>query len=127
MHKMKSRLYRTMFSVAVCILTGCGAPSHLVFFQSTVLGVDVATSSQGGTVHATLGYDRQTVAFVPKTQTTETQDQTQQSNEAMSVIAKTNIDVRWLGVQQIYERFATGQAAINIANNPEAIQKLEKP
>ncbi|MBM3223663.1 MAG: hypothetical protein FJZ47_07685 [Candidatus Tectomicrobia bacterium] len=72
-----------------------------------------------------LGYDRQTTAFVPKVQTTDPQHPQEPVKEAMSVIATTNIAVRWFRVQQIAERFATGPAAINLAKNPDAIRQFE--
>ncbi len=114
--------------LALCLwlifLAGCANPSHLVFYQSTVLGVDVATNAEGGTVHATLGYDRQTNAFIPKTKVKNAQGK--EEIEAMSLISKTEIDVEWLMIQQIHERFATGDAAVNLANKPEAIKALSE-
>ena len=106
------------------VLVGCANPSHLVFYQSTVLGVDVATNAQGGTVHATLGYDRQTTAFIPKTKIKDANGK--EEIEAMSLISKTDIDVEWLLIQEIHERFATGDAAVNLANKPGAIKALSE-
>ena len=111
-----------IWGMLLLVLVGCANPTHLVFYQSTVLGVDVATNAQGGTVHATLGYDRQTTAFVPKTRVTN--DQGQNENDAMSVISRTEIDIEWLAIQSIHETFATGKAALNIADNPDAIRSL---
>ncbi len=119
------RRKRQLFSAALfMVFAGCANPSHLVFYQSTILGVDVATNAQGGTVHATLGYDRQTNAFIPKTINKD--DNGKDQIEAMSLISKTDVDVEWLLIQQIHERFATGDAAVNLATKPDAIKALSE-
>jgi hypothetical protein len=104
------------------LLAGCANPSHLVFHQSTVLGVDVATQVDGSSIHATLGYDRQTVTLIPKS--TIKNNQNVEEIEAMSIVARTRIKVQWLGTQEICERFATGKAARNIVQQAEAINAL---
>lgn len=124
MKPMRPKMIFAVFGLTLVLLAGCANPSHLVFYQSTVLGVDVATSGEGGTVHATLGYDRQTTAFIPKTKVKIAEGK--EEHEAMSVVAKTDIGIEWLMIQEIHERFATGQAAVNLANKPEAIKALSE-
>lgn len=112
---------------ALLSLAGCQNPTHLVYHQNTVLGLDVATSAEGGTIHATLAYDRQTTAFVPKTQVAIPDGQggvKKLEFEAMSVISKSEMHLKFLSTQQVHEIFATGEAAINLARRPEALKAL---
>jgi hypothetical protein len=125
MERISSLTNAAALTMALWFLAGCASPSHLVFYQSTILGVDVATTTQGGTVHATLGYDRQTTTFIPKSRVKN--DQQVDENEAMSAIARLTVKIQWLGIQEIHEQFATGQAARNIARRPEALEALMQP
>ena len=111
--------------------SGCTTPSHLVFHQSGVLGVDVAADVTNGKVNVALGYDRQTNAIIPKTQTLATQRHLsggqrveQKENEAMATVSASKIRIKWLGAQEVNEQFATGEAAVNIARDPEAVASL---
>lgn len=109
--------------------TGCaflGDPQHLVFLQKTTMGVDVAPAIETGSVHLVAGYKRQTVAYIP-TATLDPDSEDPQSatpgteqteREAMSVIAKTEIRISFWRLPEIVECFATGNAAINLANDP---------
>ena len=77
---------KSVFAGALVLLAlaGCGTPQHLIFHQNTVLGADVATTAESGSVHVTFGYDRQTTAFIPKT---ETQIADKTEKEAMSAVS----------------------------------------
>ena len=44
--------------------------------------------------------------------------------EAMSVISKSYIGMNWFGTDKISERFATGDAAAEMAKSPELIEAL---
>ncbi len=103
-----------IIALSLIVLSGCST-SHVVFHQETVMGVDVAVSSETGTAKVVAGYDRQTTAYVPKTNING-------KNKAMSVLSKTRINVDWFGPQQVHERFATGEAAISLADKPAAIR-----
>ena len=100
---------------------GCATPSHLVFHQSSSVGVDVAGNADTGQVHVALGYDRQTNTLIPKTTTITDSGE---ENEAMSVISTSEVHVKWLGVHDVNEQFATGQAAVNLATRPRAAAQV---
>jgi len=112
-------------SMALLVLTGCAAPmpTHLIFYQSSILGVDVATSADSSTVHATMGYDRQTGTIIPKSRVktlSEDRGAPREEVEAMSVVSRARIKVEWLAPSEICERFATGYAARYVAQNSAA-------
>ncbi len=112
-------------------LTGCGTPSHLVFYQSSVVGADVAADTASGRINVALGYERQTNAIIPKTNTLATRrgrlrggEAPREENEAMAVLSASKVKIRWFGAQEVNEQFATGEAAVNIATDPEAVATL---
>ena len=114
---------RTLATLSLCgALAGCATPSHLIFHQSASVGADVSANADTGNVHVALGYDRQTNTLIPKTRTrTETGEI---ENEAMSVISTGKVEIKWLGVHEVTEQFATGQAAVNLAGRPESAAEV---
>lgn len=113
------------FLILMGALSGCANPSHLYFYQTTVIGIDVAVSPQTKNAKVDFGYDRQTEAVIPATDT-EVAGKTQR--EAMSVVGTTYVDAAWFGTQTIRENLATGTAAQNVAKTPLGIATLfQKP
>ena len=104
------------------LFAGCATPSHLVFHQSTSIGADVAANTDTGHVHASFGYDRQTSTLIPKTKTVN--DSGEPEQEAMSVISASEVKIKWLGLHEVTEQFATGAAARNLARDPKAIGQV---
>jgi hypothetical protein len=112
-------------SVCGSLFAGCATPSHLVFHQSTSIGVDAAANTDTGQVHVAFGYDRQTSTLIPKTETTnEHDDSAAPEPEAMSVISASEVKVKWLGLHEVTEQFATGKAARNLARDPQALGRV---
>jgi hypothetical protein len=107
------------------VLAGCGTPTHLIFYQSSVLGIDVSTSVDNSTVHAKIGYDRQTGTIVPKTMVKAHAGSADEA-EAMSVVSRSRITVDWFAPSEICERFATGQAALNVAARAGSMAALRR-
>ena len=99
------------------VLGGCANPSHLVFHQKTSFGVDAATDTTTGRITVDAGYHRETNAFVPKTRVNG-------GHEAMSTISLTDIRVQFLGLHEVNEQFATGDAAQLLATKPDALGHL---
>ena len=87
-----------------------------------LVGVDVAANADTGQVHVALGYDRQTNTLIPKTRTRT--EKGAMENEAMSVLSTSAVDIHWLGVHEVTEQFATGQAAVNLASRPESAAQV---
>jgi hypothetical protein len=117
---MSRRLRADLLVVAAALLlSGCATPSHLVFYQTSILGIDVSTSADNSTVHAKVGYDRQTGTIIPKTKVKGTPESAEEQ-EAMSVVSRSRIKVEWFRPSEICERFATGQAARNVARHGAA-------
>ena len=124
---MKIRL-RACSLLAALFLSSCSTPSHLAFYQSSVVGADVAADTSTGQVHVALGYDRQTNALVPKSTVTGHDangqpDQTEKS-EAMSTLSASKVGIKSFGAHEVDEQFATGAAAVNIAAHPDAVATL---
>ncbi len=117
------------------LLSGCAflpPPQHVAFHQDTVLGFDLAVSPETQNVKVAVAYDRNTIAFVPVTdmeQSSTSAGETTSSDErpeAMSVIGLTKVKVPWFGHQSVTENIATGHAARQIAESPEAMAILLK-
>lgn len=104
------------------LLAGCATPSHLVFHQSTSIGADAAANTDTGQVHVAFGYDRQTNTLIPRTRTTN--DQNEPEQEAMSVVSASEVKIKWLGLHEVTEQFATGKAARNLAQDPKALGQI---
>lgn len=111
-----------------------------------------ATGAVPDRLNVSIGYDRQTNAIIPKTRIcyesksseNKTSEETPSENmtlvscdlsnahsevkstefEAMSVISKSYIGMNWFGTDKISERFATGDAAAEMAKSPELIEAL---
>lgn len=105
------------------LLSGCSTPSHLVFLQSTSIGADAAFNSDTGQTHVAFGYDRQTSTLIPKTKTKNENGDAEEA-EAMSVVSASEVKIKWLGLHQVTEQFATGKAARNLARDPNAIAQV---
>ncbi len=119
---MNSKLMAALSFLVADLLAGCATPSHLVFHQSTSIGADVAANTDTGHVHAAFGYDRQTNTLIPKTKTTNDNGEIEQ--EAMSVVSASEVKIKWLGLHEVTEQFATGAAARNLARDPRAIGQV---
>lgn len=119
---MTARLPILLCIVCAWMHSGCTTPSHLVFHQSTSVGVDVAGNADTGHVHVAFGYDRQTNTLIPKTSTVN--DNGEPEQEAMSAISAGQVKVKWLGLHEVTEQFATGAAARNLARDPRAIGQV---
>ncbi len=104
------------------LLAGCASPSHLVFHQSSSVGADASANTDTGQVHVAFGYDRQTNTIIPKTDTSN--DFGEREKEAMSVISASEVKVKWLGLHEVTEQFATGRAARNLARHPAALGQI---
>lgn len=109
-------------TVFICLFAGCSTPSHLVFHQCTSVGADAAANADTGAVHVSFGYDRQTNTLIPKTKTVN--DSGGDENEAMSVVSASEVKIKWLGLHEVTEQFATGVAARNLARDPRAIGQV---
>lgn len=95
-------------------LQGCGNSKNLVYRQNTVIGLEVSANPEGTSGKAVLGYDRETNAVVPKKLKIDGETSGQ---EAMSAISISNVHIGFLEANCIYEAFATGDAAVNLAKN----------
>ena len=70
---------------AVAVLVGCGSVDHLVYVSETSLGVSVNAAAQG-TPKVAVGYDRETLAVVPRVDSA-----CEPKREAMSLVAVSDI------------------------------------
>ncbi len=119
---MNAKLSAFLCLMLASVLTGCATPSHLVFHQSTSIGADAAANTDTGNVHVAIGYDRQTSTLIPKTSTVNEDGAPEQ--EAMSVVSASEVKIKWLGLHEVTEQFATGTAARNLARDPRAIGQV---
>lgn len=119
---MKYKSSTLLFLAWPHLLVCCASPSHLVFHQSTNIGADAAANTDTGQVHVSMGYDRQTNTLIPKTKTANEYGGEEQ--EAMSAVSASEVKIKWLGLHEVTEQFATGMAARNLAENPEALGRI---
>ncbi len=119
---MKTHPHPLAWLAGLALLAGgCANPSHLVFHQKTSFGIDASTDTTTGRIHVDAGYARQTNAFVPKTKVMGPDGE---EHEAMSTISLNDIKVKFLGVHEVNEQFATGRAAVLMADKPDALGQL---
>ena len=101
--------------ISVMFLLGCEA-THLVYVSNTILGVDVAVSSEGNN-RLSIGYDRDTYCIVPRKEA---------GKDAMSVTSVSQIRIHGLNDVQFDYFVSTGEAAKALAKDPEALQMIRR-
>lgn len=108
------------------LLSGCTTPTHLLFHQTAIIGADVSANAASGQVSVSLGYDRNTTALVPKTATYETEAAVagESPNEAMASVSASKVTIKGVGEYEVNEQFATGRAAVNLAQHPDDVVSL---
>lgn len=94
-------------------ISGCEA-THFFITHNTVVGVDAAVSSDFARGHLMVGYDRSTLAIVPKTV-----EGSGQSNEKelMTTLSCSHLEVHGLFLTQFTQYVVAGEAAKNYAEN----------
>jgi hypothetical protein len=107
--------YPLMVLISAMFLLGCEA-THLVYVNNTVLGVDVAVSSEGNN-RLTIGYDRDTYCLVPRKEA---------GKDAMSVTSVSEIRIQGLTEVQFDHFVSTGNAAKDLAKDPEALRIIRR-
>ena len=109
------------FSVLVLVILclGCEA-NHLVFTTYTKVGLDISATDAQPT-QMMLGYKRYEGAIVP-VELPESAGEVQE--EAMSVYSAMELRNDWFDGLEVLQVFATGQAAVNAAEKPDAFADL---
>lgn len=127
--KRSVNLVVMLFAGSWLLLAGCAGGDwgksrsrYLVYMQNSVVGIDASATPQTGGKF-TLGYDRQTDTIVPKR--TDKKGETD-GEDAMSVISKTQVKVGFLEMNEIHESFATGDAAVAIASDPNKVKSFSE-
>ncbi len=100
---------------------GCSQSKNLVYRQNTVIGLEVSANPEGTSGKAVFGYDRETNAVVPKKPKAEGGELQTGGMEAMSTISISHIQIGFVEASCIYEAFATGDAANDLAANPQSM------
>lgn len=97
------------------MLGGCEA-THLVYVHETSLGLDVAVSTEG-TGRLVFGYDRDTYAIVPRKA---------EGQDAMTLTSLGCIYASGLDDVQFKHFVSSGDAAINMAQDPVALKQINQ-
>ena len=105
--------------VVVMLLSGC-MRNHVIYAHRTVGGLDASVVTEPPSGRVTFGYDRHTVAHVPKVESNAFAVGNPASGKAMSVISCTEIATGLTGTTgrvdvRYAETLATGTAATNYA------------
>jgi len=107
--------------VFLLLLPATGCSQNLAYVHNTVLGVD-ATVSTEGTGRISIGYDNDTFAVVPRFDNVGDNHH----GEAMTLVSVSNVDINGLDEIVFNHVIATGEAAINAANDPEGLKLMRK-
>jgi hypothetical protein len=107
------------FIISTALLTASCAPNTLLFTTYTNLGLDVSVAN-GSPTKAVFGYKRFEGAIIP----VDPSKRTQTDGDAMSVFAAIDLKNEWLAGLSVLQIFATGEAAVNAANNPRAFAEM---
>ena len=105
--------------LAFVLIFGAGcANDHLVYIHESSLGVNLAPANpQSGTSKMSVGFDRETYAIVPKKEN---------DKDVMSLLAVSRVWANGLYDIKFGHVVATGNAAKNVAENPELIKQAKK-
>ena len=107
----------TLLSLTLC---SC-ANDHLAFTTFTKVGLDISAAESTPT-SAMFGYKRFEGALIP----VDPKDTDIDPGDVHSVYAAIDLNNQWLGGIDIKQVFATGEAAVNAAKNPQPLtQALE--
>lgn len=106
-----------LLPILIFFTNGC-SNSHLAYVHEATLGLSLApVNPQSGSAKFSFGYDRETYALIPRTGPGE---------EAMSLAAVSRVYSQGVNKVQFGHVVATGEAAVEIANNPEALNKAKQ-
>lgn len=110
--------FLTLAALPLCSCTPRQNSKNLVFATFTKTGLDI--SATGGTpTSAMFGYKRFEGAIIPVDPETSTGAET----DAHSVFAAMELNNDWLSGLDILQVFATGDAAVRAASEPESLLK----
>lgn len=99
---------------------GC-APKHLIFTTYSDLGLDIA-GTDGQPTKAVFGYKRFEGAIIPVDVAAPPPGA--QEPDVMSVYAAIDVENHWWRGLDVFQVIATGQAADNVASNPDPVRDL---
>ena len=112
---------------AVCCLAGAwcmvcgGCGEHLAYVHNASMGVDV-TMATDGTARIALGYDNDTFAIVPRFDPVGDG----KHGEAMTLVSVSNVEIDGLDEIVFNHVIATGEAAINAANDEQGLRMMRE-
>lgn len=101
--------------MSLIVTLSVAACSQLTYVHEGSLGVDFHASPSDGNARFAVGYDRSTYALVPKLK-----DKT----DAMTMGGFSRVHVEGIDNIRFSHAVATGNAAEQLANNPEAVRQL---
>ena len=104
--------------VLACSAWGCTA-THLVYVHQNTFGLDISTSTEG-TSHLSFGYDRETFMIVPRRVSAGDQSK----NDAMSLVAVSQVYVEGFARMQMRHTLAAGKPAIDVAKGTVQVQAV---
>jgi hypothetical protein len=107
------KYFRIWACGAAMLAGGCG---DLAYVHNGSLGVDLTASSQG-TAKLAIGYENDTFAVVPRSGSGD-------KAEAMTLVSVSNVVIDGLNEVVFNHVVATGQAALNVANDPNGQQAM---
>jgi hypothetical protein len=97
----------------ILLIGGCSS-THIVYVQETSMGLNVAVGTDG-MAKMSLGYDRDVYAIIPKKDKTE---------DAMALFSVNKVNISGLDNMDVSEFVATGEPAIKLAKDQEAVSKI---
>lgn len=105
-------------STMLGILTACvqDAGRQLYVAHDTVVGINAHVNNARNSGSLIIGYDRNFVALVPRSVTTDT-NHAPKDKEAMSAISCSKMEIKRIFLTKFIERLATGQAAETLASS----------
>lgn len=107
-------MIKILMTLALMLSIGGCSSTHLVYVQEASMGLNVALSA-GGMQKMSLGYDRDIHAVIPKKSDEE---------DAMALFSVNKVDISGLDNMDVSEFVATGEPAIKLANDSEAVSKI---
>lgn len=107
-------MIKILCSLSLILAIGGCSSTHLVYVQETSMGLNVALSAEG-MQKMSLGYDRDIYAVIPKKS---------DEKDAMALFSVNKVNISGLDDMDVSEFVATGEPAIKLAKDQEAVSKI---
>ena len=123
MKKTKRFIEFSLAGAFALLISACANTSHMLVYQHTNFGLNAGVNPQSGNLHVRIGHRQDFACVIPKVK-----DETSGTIKAGSSYVASRVRVHGpLQVPDIAEIVATGNAASNMGDKPDALTPFVTP